>query len=717
MKKHQNFIPGFDESRIPSGMSRRNFLQKLGGGVTVAITLSGATSILQSCAPEKAAEAGSFNAYLRVNEDGRVDFLVGKIEMGQSVYTSLKQLVAEELDVALETVDIIMGDTALCPFDKGTWGSMSIRANGPDFRAAGAEARAALLQLAAKSLKSNVEELQVSDGVVSLRNDPSKKITYAELAKGQQIVMTISEKPPLKKPPEFKVMGKSVKRQDALIKVTGEAKFSADIQLPGMLYASILRPPDHRAKLLNVDTTAAAQIAGVEIVNQDGLIAVLHPNPEISANALAEIKAEWDIPASDLNHENIFDHLLKTGTKANMVEESGAKEIATADDIFTFENTYFDGYKAHASIETHTATAMMEGDTIVLWASSQTPFGSRRDLAATLGVPEENVHMKEIFLGGGFGGKIYNPQVIEAGRLAKITGKPIQLAYTRREEFFQDYFRPAAVMKIATAVSTSGEIKNWNYDVFYAGDRGSSFFYETPNKSIRSMDDAEGGKKGLLFNTGAWRAPANNSNTFARESQMELMAAKIGMDPIEFRLKNLKEEKMIRTLKLAAEKFGWQPIKGPSGKGWGVACGFDAGTWVATIAEVQVDKKSGKVQVVRIVCAQDMGLVVNPHGAAIQAEGGLTMGLGYALTEDIEFEGAAVNSRNFDNYKITTFSMTPKIEIFTIDDPEAAPQGGGEPAIITAGGAVANAIFDACGARMDRMPMTAERVLKALEKV
>jgi nicotinate dehydrogenase subunit B len=173
---------------------------------------------------------------------------------------------------------------------------------------------------------------------------------------------------------------------------------------------------------------------------------------------------------------------------------------------------------------------------------------------------------------------------------------------------------------------------------------------------------------------------------------------------------------MIRTLKLAAEKFGWQPIKGPSGKGWGVACGFDAGTWVATIAEVQVDKKSGKVQVVRIVCAQDMGLVVNPHGAAIQAEGGLTMGLGYALTEDIEFEGASVNSRNFDNYKITTFSMTPKIEIFTIDDPEAAPQGGGEPAIITAGGAVANAIFDACGARMDRMPMTPERILKAITK-
>ncbi len=716
MKKQQNFMPGFDESRIPSGLNRRSFLKKLGGGVTVAVTLSGASSILQSCAPEKTGEAGSFNAYLRVKEDGRVDFLVGKIEMGQSVRTSLKQLIAEELDVALESVDIIMGDTALCPFDEGTWGSMSIRINGQEFRAAGAEARAALLQLASKSLKSNVEDLQVSDGVVTLRNDASKSITYAELAKGQKIITTLSEKPALKKASEYKVMGKSVKRQDALIKVTGEAKFSADIQLPGMLYASILRPPDHRAKLINVDTSAAAQIAGVEIVNQDGIVAALHPDPEISANALAEIKAEWDVPSSELNHETIFDHLLKTGTKANVVEEAGTKELVEGEDIVTFESSYFDGYKAHASIETHTATAVMEGDTLVMWASSQTPFGSRRDLAAQLGMPEDKVHLKEIFLGGGFGGKIYNPQVIEAGKIAKITGKPIQLAYTRREEFFQDYFRPAAVMKIASATTNSGEIKNWNYDVFYAGDRGSSFFYETPNKLVRSLEDSDGGEKGLLFNTGAWRAPANNSNTFARESHIEQMAAKIGMDPIEFRLKNLKNEQMIRTLKLAAEKFGWQPIKGPSGKGWGVACGFDAGTWVATIAEVSVDKKTGKVQVLRIVCAQDMGLVVNPHGAAIQAEGGLTMGLGYALTEDIEFEGTAVNSRNFDNYKITTFSMTPKIEFFTIDDPEAAPQGGGEPAIITAGGAVANAIFDACGARMDRMPMTPERVLKALAK-
>ncbi len=706
----------FDLKRIPSGLSRRNFLKRLGGGVTIAITVGGYATI-QGCTTSDASDKENFNAYLRIKEDGRVDCLVGKIEMGQSVYTSLKQLLAEELDVALESVDIILGDTKLCPFDAGTWGSLSIRSFGPDLRAGGAEGRAVLLELASEALKVSKDNLVVSDGIISVKNDKSKKISYAELAKGKQIVKTISKTPPLKKASEFKVLGKSVKRHDATWKVTGEAKFSADIQLPGMLYASIVRPPDHKAKMVSVDTSAAENIPGVLVVNEGGLVAALHKDPEIAGNAKYEIKVKWDYPKSEVNEETVFDHLQKTGTKEKVVEENGKASSNPKEDQIVVEERYLDGYKAHAPIEPHTATAMMEGDELVMWASSQTPFGSKRDIAKELGMPEEKVHLKEIFIGGGFGGKIYNPQAIEAAKLAKITGKPIQLAYTRREEFFYDYYRPAAVVKTKSIVKNSGEIQSWNYDVYYAGARGAHFFYESPNKLVRSLGDADDGEKGHFFKTGAWRAPANNTNTFARESHIETMASQLGMDPLEFRLKNLKNDQMIRTLKLAADKFGWEPIKGPSGKGWGIACGFDAGTWVALIVEVGVDKSTGHVQVKRCVCAQDMGLVVNPHGASIQTEGGITMGLGYALSEDLEFEGGKINSRNFDTYHITTFSMTPKIETYFIDDPEAAPQGGGEPAIICTGGAVANAIYDACGARMIRMPMIPERVLAALAKV
>ena len=710
MKKDQ-FL--FDNDRIPSGLNRRSFLKRFGGGVTIALTIGG-YSIIEGCTPSNPEE--SYNAYIRIKEDGRVDCLVGKIEMGQSVLTSLKQLLAEELDVALEKVDIIMGDTDICPFDAGTWGSLSIRAFGPDLRAGGAEGRAVLIGLAAEALNVSKDKLDVENGVVFVKSNKEQNISYAELTKGKQIIKTISEQPELKKPSEFKVMGKSVKRHDAEVKVTGDAKYTADIQLPEMRYAAIVRPPDHRAKMVSVETSKAANIPGVELVNQDGMVAVLHKDPEIALQAVDLIDAKWDFPASDVNDETIFDHLQKTGVKIDVVEENGSSSISEDDDQIVLEETFYDGYKAHAPIEPHAATAMMEGDKLVMWASSQTPFGSKGDMAKALNMPEEKVQLKQVFLGGGFGGKIYNPQVVEAGKLAMITGKPIQLAYTRREEFFYDYFRPAAVVKIKSAVKKSGEIESWNYDVYYAGDRGSNFFYESTSKLVRSVGDAENGEKGHLFETGAWRAPANNTNTFARESHIDMLASKIGMDPLEFRLKNLKNEQMIRTLKMAADKFGWDSFQKTEGKGRGIACGFDAGTWVALIAEVEVNKSTGHTQVNRCVCVQDMGLVVNPHGATIQAEGGITMGLGYALTEDVEFEGGMINSRNFDTYHITTFSMTPKIEVHYIDDPEAAPQGGGEPAIICAGGAVANAIFDACGAQVTRMPMTPARVLTAMGK-
>jgi nicotinate dehydrogenase subunit B len=715
MKNRKDNIFLLDEEKIPKGLDRRSFLKRLGGGVTIAMTLGGYTA-LQSCGDSGASAKDGYNAYLRIKEDGRIDCLVGKIEMGQSVFTSLKQLLAEELDVALDQVDIIMGDTDICPYDAGTWGSLSIRSFGPDLRSGAAEGRAALLELASKSLKVGVDQLTVSDGIVTVKNDSSKNVSYAELVKGKQVVKTVSEKPALKHPSEFKIMGKSVKRHDAEVKVTGEALYAADMQLPGMLYASVLRPPDHRAVLVKADIEGAKVIPGVEIVNQDGIVAALHADPELAYEAMSKVKAAWEYPPSKVNSETIFDHLIQSGTKEKVVEEKGSKDINPSGDLVVVEQTYLDGYKAHAPIEPHAATAMMEGDKLVMWASSQTPFGTKRDIAGALDIPEEKVQLRQIFLGGGFGGKIYNPQAIDAARLAKITGKPIQVSYNRREEFFYDYFRPAAVVKVATAANTSGEIQNWNYDVYYAGDRGSQFFYETENKNVKSWSDGDG-EKGHLFATGAWRAPANNTNTFARESHIDSIASRLGIDPLEFRLKNLKNEKMIRTLKLAADKFGWKPIKGPSGKGWGIACGFDAGTWVALIVQVDVNTKTGHVQVNKCVCAQDMGLVVNPHGATIQTEGGVTMGLGYALTEDVEFDGGKIDSRNFDDYKITTFSMTPVIESYFIEDPEAAPQGGGEPAIIAVGGAVANAIFDACGARVTRMPMTPERILKSLGKV
>jgi len=260
-----------------------------------------------------------------------------------------------------------------------------------------------------------------------------------------------------------------------------------------------------------------------------------------------------------------------------------------------------------------------------------------------------------------------------------------------------------------------GQISLWDYGVYFAGERGSQHFYDIPHHRTTVFGSGWRGVPGSHpFATGAWRAPGNNTNTFARESHIDILAAEAGMDPLEFRLKNLKDKKMIRVLEAAADKFGWTPTIPPSGGGYGISTGIDAGTYVAHMAEVNVDKKTGQVKVERVVCAQDMGLSINPQGTKSQMEGCITMGLGYALTEEVHFRGGEIFDLNFDSYELPRFSWLPDIECVVIDAPESPAQGGGEPAIVQMGGVLANAVFDAVGARVRHLPMTPSRVLAAM---
>lgn len=307
-------------------------------------------------------------------------------------------------------------------------------------------------------------------------------------------------------------------------------------------------------------------------------------------------------------------------------------------------------------------------------------------------------------------------QAIEAARLAKLTGKPVMVVWTREEEFFYDTFHSSAVVKVNSGIDREGRITFWDYHVWMAGTRGAETVYDVPNRKTTSYSRARNAPPVHPFATGPWRAPNNNTNTFARECQIDIMAAKAGMDPLEFRLKNLKDQKMIDCLKAVADKFGYTPSKFPSGRGIGIACGIDAGTWQATMAEIKVDRTTGKITVLRLACAQDMGLCVNPQGALLQMEGCLTMGLGYALTEEVLFEGGNIKTLNFDTYEIPRFSWVPKLECVILDRKDQPPQGGGEPAIIAVGAAIANALFDATGARIYRVPLTPTRVLEALKK-
>ncbi len=698
---------------VPLGLiSRRDFLKGLGSGIIILISLDIPFALATEAARRE--QAADFNAYLRIGPNGRVSCFSGKIEMGQGVITSLAQMLADELDVSVASVDMVMGDTTLCPWDMGTFGSMTTRFFGPALRAAAAEARGVLIALAAERLGVPKERLQTKDGVVFDKTQESVRVTYAQLAGGKPIVRHLTEKADLKAVSEFKVMGKPMLRMDSRAKVTGEAKYAADIRLPGMLYARVLRPPAHGAKPIRIDTAAAEAMEGVQVVKDGDLIAVLHKDPDAAGKALEAIKAQFDMPKAEVDDETIFDHLIKGAGEPNVLAQGG--DIAEGQGLaeVTVEATYLNSYVAHAPMEPHSAVAQVEGDKATVWASTQTPFPLQSQVAEAIGHSAENVRIIAPFLGGGFGGKSRGLQAIEAARLAKLVGKPVQVAWTRAEEFFYDAFRPAAVVKIRSGTARSGAIVFWDYGVYFAGERGSQQFYNIAHHRTASYSKWNGEGSAHPFATGPWRAPANNTNTFARESQIDAMAAKVGMDPVEFRLRNLTDQRMVRVLKAAAEAFGWTPAKAPSGRGFGVACGTDAGTYVASMAEVQVDKKTGHVQVKRVVCAQDMGMVINPEGAKLQMEGCVTMGLGYALTEEIHFKGGRINDLNFDTYELPRFPWVPQIKTVLLPADDLPPQGGGEPAIICMGGLIANAVHDATGARLFQLPMTEARLSRAL---
>jgi isoquinoline 1-oxidoreductase len=717
MNEYQYWANDAEEAAVP--MDRRGFLKTTGTGIFLFFKIRDISFFTQE-GPGRVAQQNvpsDFNAYLKIGEDGRVACYTGKIEMGQGIVTSLAQMLADEMDVHIDNVDMVMGDTDLCPWDRGTFGSLSTRAFGPSLRTAAAEARRVLIEMASEQLKVPVKDLATEGGAVFDRTNTKTRTTYAALAKGKRIERHLTDPVVVKKPSEFKIMSKPLTRRDAREKVTGKAHYAGDIQLPGMLYAKILRPPAHGAKLLDVDTGEAGKVEGARVIRDGDLVAVLHKYPDVAQSALSKIKAKFDTPAPGVDDRSIYDHLLKVAPEGKVVAKEGDLAAGEKESSSVLEQTYLNAYVAHAPMEPHTAVVKIEGKKVTVWASTQAPFGAREEVAKELGFRTEDVRVITPFVGGGFGGKTAHRQVVEAARLARLSGSPVQVAWTRNEEFFYDTFRPAAVVKIRSGITGKGRISFWDYNVYFAGERGAPHFYEIPNHRTTAYNSSWVGAEGAHpFATGAWRAPGNNTNSFARESQIDIMAAKAGIDPVEFRLQHLSDAKMKRVLQTAAEKFGWKPAKSPSGRGHGVALGIDAGTYVASIAEVEVNKGTGDVRVKRVLAVQDMGLVVNPAGATIQMEGCITMGLGYALREGLHFKGGEITDINFGTYEIPRFSWLPKIETHILDDENSPPQGGGEPAIVTMGAVIANAIYDAVGARIFELPMIPGRVKEAMRK-
>jgi isoquinoline 1-oxidoreductase len=710
-----------NEMIVPEGwgfvdtIDRRDFLKLTSSGLLVVFALTPPKGAIRPVWNPAGIQRPNpdFNAFVHIGADGRVTMLVGKIEMGQGVMTSLPQLAAEELSVPLASVDVVLGDTDLCPFDMGTFGSLSVRTLGPVLRAAAAEARAVLVQMAAEKLGTNASDLDVKDGVVFSKADRSKRATYGELTAGKRIERKLDGKAALAAVANFKIVGTSPVRRDAVDKVTGRAKYSGDIVPAGALHARIVRPPAHGAQMTSIDTKAAEAAPDVKVVRDGELVAVLHEHRDEADKALRLVKTTFGPAPSTLDDQSIFAHLEKVAPEARAVAQGGDVAQGEKAAAQVVEQKYLKGYVAHAPMETHSAVAAVGSDgRITVWASTQTPFPLQTQVARALKVPTEKVRIITPFVGGGFGGKSASQQAIEAARLAVAAGKPVRVVWDRTEEFFFDTFDPAAVITIRAGIDAANKIVSWDYEVIGAGERGSQQFYDVANHKTAVRGGWNANQNGMHpFGIGPWRAPGANANTFAREVHVDMLAQKAGMDPVAFRQLNLtKNARMLRVLNAAADKFGWKGEVAPSKRGFGVALGDDAGTYVASIAHVKVDPSTGAVQVQRVVCAQDMGVVVNPAGAMQQLEGCITMGLGYTLAEEVRFKDGVVLDKNFPTYHLPRFSWVPKIEGVLLDSPDLPAQGGGEPAIVTMGAAVANAVYDAVGARVTQLPLTPARV-------
>ena len=660
--------------------------------------------------------ASDWNAYLRVGPDARVTCFTGKTEMGQGTTTSLAQIVAEELDVSFDNVDVVMADTAVTPWDGGTVGSLSIWQFSPILRRALAEARAVLLEMASERLHVPAGQLRVENGVIFDPAAPSKRVTYGELAAGKRIERHIQGARP-KPAGKRRVEGQSPQRKDAMVKVTGQAKYAADARPPGLLYARLVRPPALGARLKNADTSEAEKIPGVRVIREGDLVAVLHAHPDVADDALRLVKADFEIPSGGPDDKTIFDHLVSQAPASVLGGANGDLTTGEKLAVHVLASRYKTPYISHALIEAHSATANVEGSRATVWASAQNPSRARREVAQALDLPLESVRLVASFVGGGFGGKCYGSQWVEAARLSKLAGKPVQVVLDRAEEFRFERMSPAATLDIRAGITAEGKLAFWDSKAYGCGFQTQQPFYDVPHHlelSYGSWDVSANPPGYHPLGVGVWRGPSGYSQSFARESHMDALAAAAGMDPVEFRLRNLSDARMRRVLETAATKFGWKSAKGPTGRGVGIACGMYTYTYSGVAAEVAVDRKTGRIQVRRIVFAHDQGPTVSPEGTRQQVEGAIIMGIGHALSEEVRFKGGDVLVKNFDSYELPRFSSLPKIEIELIDTPNVISTGCGEPPVINVAAAIANAVCDALGVRIFQLPMNAERVLAAL---
>ena len=666
-------------------MKRRDFFAVLGGGILVLITADEDPIYAQETGGQLRAGAmpADVSAWLHIAESGAITVYTGKVEVGQNARTSLTQAAAEELRVPPASIRLVMGDTALTPFDQGTVGSQTTPRMWPQIRRAAASAREMLLDLAAQKWSVDRSALGCGDGKVTAG---ARSATFGELTKGEKLARAIPSSVTLAPPADWKIAGTSLAKVNGREIVTGAHKYTYDMKRPGMMWAKVLYPPQFGASLVSLDSSAAEKLPGVKVVREGNFVGVAAPAPDVAQQALAALKAEWKPVTAETDSQHVFEYFKQNAG-------GGAPSPGLT--------PYTVAYIAHVPLEPRAAVAEWEGDKLTVWTGTQRPFGVRTELAQQLATSPENVHVIMPDTGSGYGGKHNGDAAIEAARIAKAVGRPVKRNWTRDEELTWAYFRPGGLIEVGGKVAPDGTITEWEFHNYNSGPSALSSPYHIPSKKEQYHQSKS------PLRQGSYRGLAATANHFVRESWMDELAHSIQMDPLDFRLKNATDERLRGVILAATDKFGWRARQKTPGHGFGTGAGFEKGSYVATCAEVSVDANTGATKVLRTVVAFECGAIVNPEHLRNQVEGAIVMGLGGALFERIEFRDGKILNNRLSRYRVPRFADAPVIESVLLDRKDLVSAGAGETPIVGIAPAIGNAIFDATGRRIRKLPLEA----------
>jgi len=682
-------------------LNRRSFVQLLGTGLLITVT-EGVT--LGQGRRGGGGRSIAVAARIHINKDGTISVMTGKVEEGQGPRAQLSQAAAEELRVGVDRIRLIMSDTGLVPDDGITAGSRTTPSTVPAVRQGAATARKLLTDLAAKRWKVDPSTLTVSDG--SIRNKAiDKTITYADLANSADVeeafTQSVSSDIALTPVDEWKTMGTSVPRPNSRDIVTGAHKYPSDIVRPNMLYGKILRAPSYGATLESIDLSRAQAMKDVLVVRDGQFVGCAAPSAHTARLALEAVAAtaSWKT-VPQVSSREVHAH-LKRNSRGGRPRTKGSVEKAMSDSKKVLSETYEVAYVQHTPMEPRAAVAEWEDGKLTVWTGVDGPQRNQQSLASALGVPSDRVRVIVPDMGGGFGGKHTGEAAEEAARLARAFGRPVAVHWTRAEEFTWAYCRPAAVIECKGGLDAKGSIVAWDFASINPGGSAIDTPYSIPNTSILSAGSDS------PLRQGSYRCLGATANNFAREAFMDELAAAAGADPLAFRLAHLENTRIRNVLEAVAKHFDWprRRRQTTTDVGVGLACGTEKNSVVAACVQVRIDRRRARIKVEHVCEAFECGPIQNPANLLSQVQGCITMGLGPALHEQLQFADGKILNASFAGYLVPRFKDLPTLDIHLMNRTDIPSAGGGETPIIAIAPAIANAVFAATGKRVRSMPM------------